>query len=29
MLASRKEFGLDKADDRDAGKAVGQMFGLA
>lgn len=29
MLASRTEYGLDKADNRDAGKAVGQMFGLA
>ncbi len=29
MLASRKEFGLDKADDKDASKAVGKMFGLA
>lgn len=29
MLASRTEFGLDKTDERDARKAVGQMFGLA
>ena len=29
MFASRKEFGLDEADGNDAGKAVGQMFGLA
>ena len=29
MLASRREFGLDNADDKDASKAVGKMFGLA